>query len=266
MIKMTPRTDAGAVILFDPLAFPKNWDLSKINQICRKGDALLYDPHSDGSYEFRVYVDEAPPTDDVMKFAFIVAQNRLLRVPSGTLWAIGQEYAYSASSVEEAKQWMPSHPKMGTRIEIPAGDYSVDAYLKKYEDYDEKIDELLSQKLSEVQKSQLESDDNRTVFGCLATLILPIAYIFAVPDKFKDIALPLIMAILVTFWLVNYLIKNKPMAEEKAKIIRDYESTLYSALLILRRVATNVPPTQGVVLDEISYQDTASSHAQIQKR
>lgn len=124
VVDLEAGTDTAACVLFDPGALdhlaPADITETRTVHEAFLGNLLLLNTAADGSYSFRVYLDERPPPE-VIGDARDEEPGRLLRVPTGVLRASGAEYlGRRASDVP---------PNQMRSVKIPPGNYLVDAYV-----------------------------------------------------------------------------------------------------------------------------------------
>jgi len=130
-------TDGGSVCCFDPAALPPDFDqrseedpVAAIEQLAKEG-RFWWRGDGDGGYLIAFYVGEDPPpeilteaeeSDDIPRF----------HVPGGKLVACGVEYAASdpfKGNGLTPKGGLGRFTHMGGVVEIPAGDYSLKAWI-----------------------------------------------------------------------------------------------------------------------------------------
>jgi hypothetical protein len=127
-------TDAGSLLLFDPLALPDDFDerrccgfsLTRPRDLHDSGSAYWVNPHSDGHYTLRACVGEPIPAS-LRPFASDPVVVERFPVPSGRVYFTGLEYAFRENDAELRK-----HPHMGESFEIPPGVYRVTFYEMTY--------------------------------------------------------------------------------------------------------------------------------------
>jgi len=127
-------TDGGGHAIFYPAAAvdiitgnrSSNWDT--IDPEAEKGNILLIRA-GDRNLTVWVLLDEGIPADLVGK-SKLVAEGALLRILSGKLWVIGEEFLHPYPNMAAAKieDFEPSHPHMVGRADLPAGNYEVAVY------------------------------------------------------------------------------------------------------------------------------------------
>jgi hypothetical protein len=120
-------TDIASHVLFDPTAqatpYGEDFDQAqaRLNAEITEGRLLHIDTHSDGCIGYTVFVDEPLP-DDLRARVVEHTPEILLRVPGGRLVAGG---------LEDLGGSMTKHT-----VEVPPGDYLVDAYRTDFDEGD----------------------------------------------------------------------------------------------------------------------------------
>jgi hypothetical protein len=99
----------------------------RVRQEAQRGNLLLYLPGGNGEIRFQVYVDEDPHPGLLARAdARHCVEKRLLRAPSGRLFAAGAEHLGSKVPVSAEEFSVPEHS--GCCREIPKGNYLVSAF------------------------------------------------------------------------------------------------------------------------------------------
>ncbi len=134
-------TDVAVHALFDPAAMlhvindPKlrHIDEDVIARDVEQGSVLLYSWGEDGLTRFRIYLDEEPE-QDVFALAGGRNEHMLLRVPTGTLFAVGLEYLCRPGEPPIAPdEFARAVGEMGQGAAIPPGNYAADGFQLKLE-------------------------------------------------------------------------------------------------------------------------------------
>lgn len=130
-------TDAASVCLFDPAALPPDFDerarqesFETFERLDREGALWWSNTGGDGGHLFHVYVDEPVP-DDVRAHLHDCQKRAGLRVPSGTLWACGAEYAArdpEHGSASTPKGGLARYSHMGGSCRLEPGNYALTAW------------------------------------------------------------------------------------------------------------------------------------------
>ncbi|MBM4035775.1 MAG: hypothetical protein FJ291_28890 [Planctomycetes bacterium] len=129
-------TDVARYAIFDPSAMLRVINDPKLDHIdedviatdMEKGNVLLYSWGSDGGTRFRMCLDE-DPEQEVTELAIGRKDRMLLRVPTGTLFAVGLEYLCRPGEPPIAPdQFAKAVGDMGQGAAIPPGNYAVDGF------------------------------------------------------------------------------------------------------------------------------------------
>lgn len=182
-INLNSSTDGGNHALFDPLAFDERDgaidDLDWLEQNVKRGNALWYGQGGDGEFDCLLLIDENLD-DELTKYAVPVVTDALLHVPSEVLWQIGAEYIPGTQKIEatsydnDVSKWK----FMGSRCEIPVGDYAVQVFALAWPD--EKTDERLRQLTSSFDRIYDRSIQKIAPLGCIRCLcLIPIVVLVA---------------------------------------------------------------------------------------
>ncbi len=138
---LTAATDVAVYAVFDPAAMlhvindPKldHIDEEVIARDVEQGNVLLYSWGSDGGTRFRVYLDEEPESE-VTELAIGRKERMLLRVPGGTLFAVGLEYLCRPGEPPiDQDGFAKAVGDMGQGATIPPGNYAADGFQLKRE-------------------------------------------------------------------------------------------------------------------------------------
>jgi hypothetical protein len=117
-------TDAASLLLFDPGAFPADFDrqfrtgsTEILGRMDSEGRALWIPTERDGRFSIHVYVDESIP-DQLRLFARDPKTIDRFSAPTGKLVFAGSEYAF-----RDDDSLLRAFPQMGSTIEVRPGSY-----------------------------------------------------------------------------------------------------------------------------------------------
>jgi hypothetical protein len=125
-------TDGAMLVLYDPASGATAADHKDPDAAAESGAILALDTASDGSFHYKLFVDEELPYELRTRIKR-TTRNVLLRVPSGRLVASGIEYVGDVTKAE-------------TTVDVPPGNYIVDIHDVDYE-WDRDIDPVLQREL-----------------------------------------------------------------------------------------------------------------------
>jgi hypothetical protein len=118
-------TDVAFFAIFDPGAvighIKSDW--GEVDHLADDARAAFYSFSSDGSQQFRIFVNE--PLDPRLVPRAVDKVMGHLRVPTGSVWIIGAEYMPN-EQVKSADEYKPAQ-YMGGFVDLPAGNYRIEA-------------------------------------------------------------------------------------------------------------------------------------------
>lgn len=129
-------TDVASVCFFDPAALPPTFgdatreDLMTGNRsLVEEGRVWCQDTGADGGYLFHFYVEEQVP-EHIQRHASDPQRLKSFRVPSGTIWACGTEYA----ALDPGKAGLDKFQHMGQKFVLPSGTYTMTVWRTEWSD------------------------------------------------------------------------------------------------------------------------------------
>lgn len=242
---LTSGTDVGSHALYDPDAvvpidadtpYPE-WERWMRGQE-RAGRVLHYSDGADGRVRLKVVIDE--DFDDVGHRRGPGVEGAVLRVPSGTLCMSGVEYLPAIGG-------RPPREKMVTRVEVPAGNYQVEAFEVEWDENDGRAErerrEMLQAGDSEYARFVNRCACPACVAVMLACLVFNLGMLFlrkAWGWKLTAIGISLGVTLLAT-WVMHALTHCQRMRrweEAEAAIERHYPHLV----VVLTRLPGDVVP------------------------
>ena len=136
-------TDVAMVCFFDPAALPSAFDkqmqqeaLETMEKTAADGRMGWVQTGGDGRYLFHFYInDEVPAT--IQRYCLDPETAETFRVPSGTIWACGTEYAAldpKAGGLIGPKGGLGKYPHMGASFNIQPGEYALKMWRTEWPD------------------------------------------------------------------------------------------------------------------------------------
>lgn len=165
-------SDVATELMFDPAAISLDVrdlvDPKTIEREAEQGNLVAFREGNEPSPPQRVYVGEEP-NEKILAHVRDMTKGLPLRVPSGTIWVTGAEFAHvPGRNGLRADEYKPKDD-YGTKIEVPPGNYLVDCYEVEWDD-DELKQEL---KASGIGSAGTVSDALGRFIGiCLVVMIL----------------------------------------------------------------------------------------------
>jgi hypothetical protein len=238
-------TDSATVVLFDPGAIHpllehRSFAPQDFEKEACKGNLVLWYTEADGAYSFRVYVDEAMPAS-LQDKASSLAQGRLLRVPTGRLFASGGECIGPRDRHIVSEEFELALPHMGSNAAMPPGNYSVDAYNVEWD----------GEAIEEERKRRMGGTHSRIerilgpLSGCVffsTILVLPVVLITAILQWGLREASTVLLYSLVFFvpgWAITIGFLRSATMRESIRVGKEIEADFPYYVLVLNRVADN---------------------------
>ncbi|MCK6470686.1 MAG: hypothetical protein L6R28_02965 [Planctomycetes bacterium] len=258
-VSLNALTDAGAHVLFDPAAIPdlianpSPKEFEKVKAEAEKGNLIFYDAHGDGGAIFEIVLnEEANP--QTLRYSMRKVEG-FLRVPSGKLWACGQELLYIGSKEGQPESWKPKYAHMASEVQIEPGNFRVEACV--IDTSEERQEIKISETLSAEEKNKVKRAVQVQNYGCLITIFLIIGLfcVQALPAGIHYLAVSSLCAAIAAVWVVGRRMKARIGAQEAFKKVSDIEAyfeSLPSAVICLTPIAkdADLSDMAGVVLDE----------------
>lgn len=226
-------TDIASLTFFDPASLPDDFD----QRVKNKTPKLLDGLHSrgliheieigaDGSYLIHLYLDEAPPAE-LDRFCLDPIDVPKLAIPHGELWVCGSEFVSSNPALA-----MKRCPHMGTRLELPPGNYALTLMRTEWED---DVEDVAAASLGPQKEQRYHLLSNLFTVGVLVALLATISLFFVPLTTWMKTGAPVATVMIIG----AVMTKRAPVHREGLLALRRIEMERPSIVVCLRRLASS---------------------------